>query len=201
MKLESTIRDLQDKARNRGWRIQWIPWQQTGRPEYIHNSPLTILMILIGIGLFFAGIILMAKLTEVPNFLQLPDTNPIWIGVGTSALGILTLIISRVVAAYQKQSSWIGVEASCLDRDFAEGTRRLNHRQHTTFWAYRLLCTFNYNGRGYEVTPECSKVVTFNSRKDVEKYLESKITLDGKCLLYIDPKNPLHAVFDEKQKI
>lgn len=39
MGVQTLVRNLQDKARNAGWRIQRIPRQEPGRPEYVYNTP------------------------------------------------------------------------------------------------------------------------------------------------------------------
>lgn len=188
MWVEKKIRNLQDSMRNSGWRIQWIPWQDSGKPEYVFNTRLTLFLIIVGIGMFFGGIFL-------------SKFNPSWFGIGVIVFGLFILFGSRVVAAYQKQKGWIKVEATCIDREVAAGRDYSGDGNGTVFWEYRLICVFNFNGKQYRVTPESSKIIGFNTENEVNEYLDSKISFENKCFLYIDPNNPLHAVLDRKQKV
>jgi hypothetical protein len=102
------------------------------------------------------------------------------------------LVLGREYAAYHQQAGWEQVEATCLDQELKEsglGDER--------GWEYRLLCRFTYQGQGFLVTPESSHLALFNTAQQARDYLERKLDPDGRCLLWIDPKNPLHAVFDK----
>jgi hypothetical protein len=54
--LQSYLREQQDRARNAGWRIQWIPWQKAGQPKRAHGTPLSVLTEVLGVGLILGGI-------------------------------------------------------------------------------------------------------------------------------------------------
>jgi hypothetical protein len=66
-------------------------------------------------------------------------------------------------------------------------------------WAYRLVCEFRYEGKTYRVTPDFSHLASFCSKGKVERYLDERIDLYGNCLLWVDPKNPLHTIFENKK--
>ena len=199
MRIEKKLRKLQDNLRNSGWRIQWIPWQDSGKPEYVFNTRLTYFLIVLGLGMFFGGIFLIAKISSDSKFISIAAFNPVWIGVGVTIFGMTILIGSRVVAAYQKQKGWIKIEATCIDREVVAGKDYSGDNNGTVFWDYRLLCVFYFNGRQYKVTPESSEIVGFGTENSVNEYLDSRISSENKCFLYIDPRNPRHAIFDCKQ--
>lgn len=162
MWFEKKVRNLQDSMRNIGWRIQWVPWQDSGKPEYVFNTPLTLFLIIVGIGMFFDGILLTTKVVDAPKFVPISKFNHTWIGIGVIVFGLLVLFVSRIVAAYQKQKEWIKVEATCIDREVAAGRDYSGDGNGTVYWEYRLLCVFNFNGKQYRVTPESSKIVGFS---------------------------------------
>ena len=200
MKIEKKLREVQDNVRNAGWRIQWIPWQQVGKLEYVFNTRMTHILNILGIGLFLTGIVLAVNVSEFAKNTLLQVSNPVWIGIGVSVLGLMVLFGGRVLAAYQKQKGWTPIEATCIDKEVAEGVS-YGDGHPSSCWDYRILCVFKYKGKRYEVTPECSRMIGFNTKGGVENYLNDRIAPDGKCILYIDPNNPLHAVFDKKQKV
>jgi hypothetical protein len=55
----------------------------------------------------------------------------------------------------------------------------------TSSWGYRLICIFSLDGKEYKVTPEPSTLVSFNSKQQVEKYLNEKIDQNGYCKLWV----------------
>ena len=110
------------------------------------------------------------------------------------------IFAGRLYAAFNKQAGWIRLTAQCIDREIHEchfpskGNRKI-------VWEYRLLCTFTRNGSEYRVTPEASHTAGFQSQDHARKYLDERIGPDGTCQVWVDPGNPLHAVFDHKQRI
>jgi hypothetical protein len=198
MEIEKKLRNLQDNLRNKGFRIQWIPWQEKGKPEYVYNSPLTHIFNIAGLVLFFAGIVFAAGIYEIWQNEYLSGINPSLPGIFISVSGMFFLLSGRIVAAFQKQKGWVRIEADCIDRETAQAFHLSGRGSKSKTWTYRLLCTFYFNGRKYIVTPENSKIISFNTKNQAENYLESRISTDNKCFLYIDPQNPLHAVFDRK---
>ncbi|HBA60042.1 MAG TPA: hypothetical protein DCZ92_04330 [Elusimicrobia bacterium] len=187
MGITGSIRELQDGLRDAGWRIKWIAWQETGRPEYVFNTPLTLATGFGGAALFLGSAYLAASG-------RAPASVMVW-GIA----GIALIIAGRLYAARAKQIGWVAVEARCLDREARE--LRSSGRGAATVWEYRLLCSFSYDGREYKVTPEPSHTLAFSSEDKLNAYLAERITPGGTCALWIDPANPLHAVFDKKQGI
>jgi hypothetical protein len=125
------------------------------------------------------------------------DQGPVLaIGLG----GLVMIFLGRIYAAFNKQGGWIQLTARCLDREIQErhypgkGSIKI-------IWEYRLLCVFIHNGTEYRVTPEAANIAGFQSQDLAQKYLNELIRPDGTCKLWVDPGNPLHAVFDKKQWI
>jgi hypothetical protein len=205
MGIQQRLREIQDRARNAGWRIQWIPWQEPGKPEYVYNTPLTTALGLGGAGLFllvFGSPLLGARLTDhipeaIIEMIPIESEQIRWVYFGIGLGGLLVAFISRFYAAYRKQAKWKPITAKVIDREVQE-----------TFdadgggsYEFRLLCRFRYMGMNYEVTPENARLVAFTSEKRANAWLAKHIGADGTCRLWIDPRNPLHAIFHKKQKI
>jgi hypothetical protein len=189
MKIENSLRDYQDRLRDEGWRIKWIPWQEPGRPEYVYNTPLTLFTGLGGAALFTGAVIWMVVSKDIG-----------WPLFAAAIAGLAIAISGRFYAAFRKQYKWACINATCIDREirqcsvFSEGNTKY-------VWEFRVVCKFMFNGKEFKVTPEASHIMAFNSSDAVSQYLNEKIKPDCKCRLWIDPGNPLHAVFDKKQRI
>ena len=189
MKIENKLRNFQDQIRDAGWRIKWIPWQEQGRPEYVYNTPFTLITGLGGAALFIGALIWL---------MVLKSAQPL--ALAAAAVGLLMIIFGRIYAAFNKQSDWICIDAACIEREikqcefYSEGN--MNY-----VWEYRVLCEFTFNGRKYRVTPEASHIMSFVTESGAQDYLNERIQPDGKCRLWIDPRNPVHGVFDKKQRI
>ena len=197
MGIERSIRRLQDKARNTGWRIQWIPWQETGRPEYVYNTPLTLVTGFGGAAVFLLsiGAILLGKYRpEIsPVHTEADVVKTIIVGVA----GLVIIILGRIYASFHKQAGWKPVTAQVLDQEIQECV----DADERGSYEFRLLCRFRYRGKNYDVTPETSRMMSFTSERRAHKYLDERISAGNTCRLWIDPRNPLHAVFHKKQKI
>lgn len=189
MNIDNKLRDFQDQARNSGWRIKWIPWQEPGRTEYIDNTPLTLLTGVGGASLFLGSVVYLLLFKHVQGLV---------LAIGLA--GLFMIFLGRLYAAFNKQGEWIQLPARCIDREIQE--RHYPSRGNVKIvWEYRLLCVFNHNATEYKVTPEASHIAGFQSYDLAQKYLNERIRPDGTCKLWIDPRNPLHAVFDKKQWI
>jgi hypothetical protein len=184
MGIQQELRNMQDNLRNAGWRIQWIPWQDPGKPEVIKpNNPLPLL----GILMFIGGIALAV------------EKEPVWFGIGVSISGLAVAMLGVILSATKQYSTWVKIpDAKVIDREVGEALGDPESPSSTT-WVYRLLCEFAYNGQVYRVTPESSHFTAFNTKRAVKKYLDERITFDGYCTLWVDPNNPLHAIFHKKK--
>jgi len=189
LNIHKKLRDFQDQVRDSGWRIKWIPWQEPCRAEYIYNTPLTLFTGFGGAALFLGSVAYLLLFKQVQ-----------WPILAIGLAGFIMIFLGRIYAAFNKQGGWLQLTARCIDREIQE--RRYPGKGNIKIiWEYRLLCVFNHNGTEYKVTPEASHIAGFQSQDLAQKYLNEKIRSDGTCNLWVDPRNPLHAVFDKKQWI
>ena len=182
------LRDSQDLIRDGGWRIKWIPWQEPGAAEFVHNTPLTLFTGFGGAALFFGSVYMLCS------------RHAQWPALATGVAGLAMIFLGRIYASYNKQAGWMRITARCIDREIQE-CRYPSKGNIKSVWEYRLLCVFTHDGREYRVTPEASHIMGFPSQDLAQKYLNERIRPDGACRLLVDPGNPLHAVFDKKQWI
>jgi hypothetical protein len=117
--------------------------------------------------------------------------------IAVAVAGLAITLLGIISSAYQKQAGWIHVEAQCIDHEIKKYAKEPGDI--TATWGYRLVCVFRYEGNEYKVTPELSHLVSFNSEKQVKKYLSERIDANGYCQLWLDPKNPLHTIFQKKR--
>ena len=183
------LRRMQDENRNAGWRIQWIPSQPLGRPEYVYNTPLTTSVQLLGMALFFVGstCLIVSKSRTVA-----------WLVLSVMGFGLI--LLARLYAAWHKHRDWICIPAHCLDREVR--LRRNTYRSGASqIWEIRLLCEFSISGKTYRATPQTSHTLAFRSKEEAEKHLEKFILPDGRCKLWVRPQNPLEASFPERRRV
>jgi hypothetical protein len=187
MRIQKNLRVVQDRLRNAGWRIQWIPWQEPDKPEVIvPKNPLP----LIGVAIFVISPFLIGRRL---GSITITEKEMIMIAVAGLAITMLGIIS----AAFQKQAGWKCIDAQCIDREIVECER--DPGEMTSTWAYRLVCVFTYEGKEYKVTPESSDLTGFSSERQVQKYLDERIQPDGHCQLWINPQNPLQTIFHKKR--
>ena len=189
MNIQKELRNLQNQCRNAGWRIQWIPWQEPGKPEVIHNpAGLIGAVIFVGIiGFFIFGQRLISDITISVNTM---------IAIALTGLGIT--FFSILFSSFKKQFYWKPLEAVCVDREIRQGVHYSGKRK-SIVWVYRLVCIFNFQGNDYTVTPESSHLVNFNSEQKAQMYLNKRIQPDGRCRLWINPENPLQTIFYKRR--
>lgn len=190
MSLTSKLRELQDSRRNAGWRIEWIPWTAPGEPEWVFNTPATHACNLIGIAAFCGGVLAAVGVADGALNPQLVAA------LGTAVGGLGVLFAGRLLAARARYAGWVPVEATCVDREVAEGV----DSEGDTVWEWRLLCAFELDGQPYRVTPASARAMAFGSEQAASRYLDQRIDAAGRCRLFVDPDNPLHAVFDRKPR-
>lgn len=187
MLFQKRLRNIQDNLRNSGWRIQWIPWWEPDKPEVISpKNPFPVIGVAIFCGVFFWN-----------NFSFFGLTLSVKHIIAIAILGLAIIMLGIISSALQIQSGWKRIDARCIDREIGEFAKEPGVI--TSSWGYRLICAFSFGGKEYIVTPESTNLVSFNSKQNVEKYLNKKISHDGSCQLWINPKNPLQTVFHKKK--
>src|SRR5262245_1025793 len=103
----SSLREFQDEMRNRGWRIQHIPWDDPSKPMAIKtNYPALVgaLGFLTGIGVLLYGL---ANQRE-PLLLT---------GLGAAVASLLLMLAAVFLAGRFRRRGWVQVRAKCLDRE------------------------------------------------------------------------------------
>ena len=193
----SWIRKYQDDLKNRGWRIQWIPWQKPGETIRVHSSPVSIALALTGVALFLASMFLAVLGSQGRNpFPELSLSHLLIFGVMGLGLALLSTIIARNAATHD----WVRVPAKCVDREFVSlrPIRQINMQKPRIVWICRILCELVYKQSEYRVTPYTQQTFAFSSKEKAEKYLNERIADNGDCFLWIDPRNPLRAHFHNK---
>ncbi len=168
---KSSLRNYQDRMANTGWRIRLIPFDDSSKQMRIQTNWLG----LIGAGIFVGGI---------GFYFHTKDFRFIYMALGGWVFGMAGVLL---VAKF-KRHKWVKTEALCVDREVQKG-----FKGKSTFWAFRLLCKFAYEGENYSTTPAFWK--DFGSEQAINDFLGKKIHQDGKCFLYVNPKNPLQTDF------
>jgi len=189
LNINKKLRDFQDQVRDGDWQIKWIPWQEPGNVEYVYNTPLTLFTGFGGAALFIGSVVYLLIFKHVQGAV---------LAIGLA--GLIMIFLGRLYASFNKQAGWTCLTARCIDREIQE-SHYPSKGNIKIIWEYRLLCVFNHNGTEYRVTPEASHIAGFQSQDIAQKYLNERIRPDGTCKLWVDPRNPLHAVFDKKQWI
>jgi len=188
MKTIKTLRSVQDRNRDEGWRIKWIPWQEPGQLEYVYNTPLTTVAGIAGVVLFLGAL----------GYLLLQGGS-LWV-LGVAMFGWVLLILGRLYAAWHKQRGWIRVQARCVDRELRE-FRNIYDVTALKNWQFRLLCEFEFKGKTARVTPEPSRLLAFRSEEEAQKYLAENMTANGDCALWINSRNLRQASFPDRKKM
>ena len=189
MRFQKKLRGMQDRLRNAGWRIQWIPWQLPDTPEFI-CSPIGLL----GAAIFVGTIVVFLFVGHRSDSSRTISVN---VMIVTAAAGLIIALIGILYSALKKQAGWTRIDATCLGREIREVAGDPDDIK--PVWAYRLVCRFIYNEKTYTVTPEYSHAINFRSAQHVEQYLNERIQPDGRCHLWINPHNPLQTIFHKKR--
>lgn len=110
MAFQKRLRNMQDRLRNAGWRIQWIPWWEPDKPEVINQkNPISLIGIVIFIGVFFWSDYLFFGVKLTPGQI---------IAIAVSGLGIM--MSGTILSAFQLQFGWKRIDAQCIDREICE---------------------------------------------------------------------------------
>ena len=109
-----------------------------------------------------------------------------------SIFGLLLALFSLLFRARTFRKNWQKIEAHCIDQEWKKvlGAPGLKGGVRMT-WTFQLLCEFELHGKRFTVTPDYWS--TFLSERRLEKFLTKVISPDGKCQLWVNPKNPLQA--------
>lgn len=190
MSIETDLRNLQDKLKNQGWKIEKIPWQEDGKLEWVPNTKITSLLGCGGmIGFLSAWILLFTNSISVPT------------GISIAIGSLLIAFLSRALMAHLLYKNWVLIKAKCLELDVKKGFRYSNKSSKREFWNFRILCEFKFNGEDYKVTPEIPVSSDFYSEKSLQKYVSKSIDEEYYVKLWINPSNPLQTVLNRKPKM
>ncbi|MGB5444164.1 MAG: hypothetical protein WBM99_01550 [Psychromonas sp.] len=109
-----------------------------------------------------------------------------------SLLGFVLMLVCIFLKGRILRRNWVKVLAQCTDKEWKPvlGAAGRNGGVSKT-WAFQLLCEFELNGTRYTVTPGYWS--TFISESRLQTFLGKVTSSDGKCLLWVNPKNPLQA--------
>lgn len=106
--------------------------------------------------------------------------------------GLFIGFVSVIFRGRIVRKSWKRVSARCIDKECKRvpGIPGLRGGARRT-WTFLLICEFEMDGKRYTVTPGYWS--TFISEARVEKFLDRVISSNGKCQLWVNPKNPLQT--------
>lgn len=111
------------------------------------------------------------------------------------AISISGLVIGLVSILFRGRivrKNWIKVQANAIDKEHNTVLGTPGQRGGARVcWAFQLLCEFELNGKRFTVTPGYWS--TFISESSVQRFLEKVVSSDGKCQLWVNPKNPLQT--------
>ncbi len=167
----SRLRQYQDSMANLKWRIQLIPFDDPSKPMKIKTNRLA----LVGAVIFLGGIAL--------HFVR-RDIRFIWVAVS----GVVVMFVGGLLAARERRSGWIMLNAVCVDREIRPALMRYGKG---ITWPFRTLCRFKYAGNDYTVTPMFG--TSFASEEATANFLNRTIGPDGTCRLRVNPRNPLET--------
>ena len=186
MKLQSKLRDIQDRSINRNWRIDFISWAEDNKPMLNRiENPMGILP-LFGMLLFLAGFgYLIVHGGSVEN-LSVP--------ISACIAGVSIAITGSILHEKMRKKKWVTVNAECLDYEIQFGRTPQNGH----IWALRALCRFEFDGKQVLCTPE----MTWSKRKGEEwkhHFISENETTGASCQLLFNPGNPKETEFLKKR--
>ena len=154
------------------WRIAHIP---AAFESKVQMNPFGLL----GAILFF-GCLLRAMIIKTGDAVRLR-----WVAGAVFGLGVG--LLAGWYRARRERRSWVKVKAQCLDREW----HLIRIKSGRTTWVFRILCTFDFEGKQYRATP--IYWTTFFSEGALMRFLEKAIAPDGTCELYVNPRDPLQV--------
>jgi hypothetical protein len=109
-----------------------------------------------------------------------------------SIFGLLLALFSLLSRARSIRKNWKKIEVQCTDKEWKKVLGAAGPKSGVRMtWTFQLLCVFELDGKQYTVTPDYWS--TFISERRLQKFLDQVIAADGKCQLWVNPKNPLQA--------
>ena len=173
------VRQFQNQMENANWRIKMIPWEDPSRPMTINAGGLLGAIPIVGALGFFVGVGIAAY--ETPEHL--------WAGLTVAVSSWLVALGGWWLKNRKVGLDWDVAPGRCVDRELQ---KILVPRGGQWNWCWRLVCEYEYLGIRYRVTPEMYWM-GLASEAAAHKFLAKRIGPDGKCLLRVDPKNPLRT--------
>jgi len=192
--LEDLLNNLENKhsVPDDDWRIKHIDWKNCRKTSMIHQTRFSMFCIIAGLLTMAVSLILViSKQVSIAYLLGWP-------------LGMGIIFLGRMQARGDDYKDWFQVEATCHDREsHSYQGRSIDHRQENQLdeYAIRILCSYKHKGEEWFVTPIVSKVMAISSQKGVDRFLDEHIGINGKCTLWVNPKDPLHTSFPGKPTI
>lgn len=174
-----TVRQFQNQRENAAWRVKIIPWDDISRPMTIDASGLLGAVSLLGALGFFVGL----GIAAYDNPKHLWPGVIVAVGSWLAALGALWLKNQMV------RLDWDVAPGRCVDRELQKVPVGRGRQWN---WCWRFVCEYEYLGIYYRVTPEMYWM-GLPSEEAAHQFLAERISPDGKCLLRVDPKNPLRT--------
>ena len=187
MSIKNKIKEFQDASRDAGWRIKSINFREEGETEKFYETSPKIIRTISNFSLLVLIILLIWKFSG----------GPAWCGVGV-VLSFVSILVCTFLSNVMTCHNFIAVDAVCIDREIQDYKSHSHKGRSSTHYTFRTLCEFEYEGNTYKVTPECLKLVAFNSEKQVENYLKKHINDNGSCTLMVNPQNPLQTIIGKK---
>jgi hypothetical protein len=165
------MKPVEDSSEKSEWRIKPIPFRDPC--AMMETNWGALLGALLFIGGMFAGLKVKALFS-------------------ISIFGLVLALLSILLRGRIMRRNWKKVLAQCTDKEWKSilGASGQKGGVRKT-WTFQLLCEFEIDGKRYTVTPEYWS--TFISEGRLQKFLDKVISPDGKCQLWVNPKNPLQA--------
>lgn len=158
-------------ADNSNWRTKPIPFRDSA--SMVDTNWGAVLGALFFVGGIFAG------LKATPLFT-------------ISIVGLVLALVSILFRGQMVRRNRKHVLARCTDREWKRVLGAPGQRGGAReAWTFLLLCEFELDGTRYTVTPGYWS--TFVSEGHLRRFLDKVISPDGKCRLWVNPKNPLQA--------
>ena len=184
--MNTKLRNWQDAALDKGWRLKFISYGSKGRPMTFGFETWSVYVALIGVVTFFSGVGFSIYEKEHHR----SPFGPLLIAIA----GLAVAGSSIKLRDYLLKRHWIEKKARCLDSE----VRHLYPGRDYS-WDARVLCEYGNDEEAILCTPFLS-YIGFVSEASARESIADRIDSDGACRLLINPKNPLQAQILERKK-